>query len=74
MYFIRYTFISWPGRYKRYSYLSIFADDTADIFGVSLLILYCSFSCLILPVLSWLVFLSLLKEYFWNVVDYLMQG
>ena len=32
----------------RYSYLSIFPDDNADISAASLLILYCSFSSLIL--------------------------
>ena len=32
----------------RYSYLSIFPDDNADIFAASLLILCCSFSSLIL--------------------------
>ena len=32
----------------RYSYLSILPDDNADSFAASLLILYCSFSSLIL--------------------------
>ena len=32
----------------RYSYLSVFTDDNADIFVSSLLILYCSLSSLIL--------------------------
>ena len=32
----------------RYSYLSIFSDDNADIFAASLLISYCSFLSLIL--------------------------
>ena len=32
----------------RYSYLSVFSDDNGDIFAVSLLILYCSFSFVVL--------------------------
>ena len=32
----------------RYSYLSVFPNDNADIYAVSLLISYCSFSFLIL--------------------------
>ena len=39
----------------RYSFLSIFPDDNADIFVASLLISYCNFSSLIL---SWIVMIS----------------
>ena len=35
----------------RYSYLSIFPDDNAEIFAASLLTSYCSFSSLILSII-----------------------
>ena len=41
----------------RYSYLSILADDNADIFATSLLILYCSFLFLILSSIVLISFL-----------------
>ena len=58
----------------RYLYLSTWPDDNVDIFVPSLLISYCSFPCLILSAMSWLVIILLLKDCFWNVKDYLMQG
>ena len=42
----------------RYSYLSILADDNADIFATSLLILYCSFLSLILSSIVLISFLD----------------
>ena len=51
-------------------HLSILPYDNADIFGDSLLILYCSFY----HQLWWLVFMFFLKDSPWNVKNYLMQG
>ena len=44
--------VLWP---IRYSYLSFFLDENANIFAASLLITYCSFSSL---VLSWIVMIN----------------
>ena len=48
----------------RYSYLSIFPDDNADIFAASLLISYCSFSSLILSSVMMISFYILSKKFF----------
>ena len=48
----------------RYSYLSIFPDDNADIFVVSLLISYCNFSSLILSSIAVIGFYFLSKRFF----------
>ena len=48
----------------RYSYLSIFSDDNADIFATSLLILCCSFSSLILSSIIRISFYIISKRFF----------
>ena len=48
----------------RYSYLSILLDDNADIFAASLLILYYSFSSLILSSIVMSRFYILSKRFF----------
>ena len=48
----------------RYSYLSIFPDDNADIFAASLLISYCSFSSLILSSVVMINFYVVSKRFF----------
>ena len=62
----------------RYSYLSIFPHDNADIFAASLLISYFNFSSLILPSTVMINLYILykrffLKDSFSNVKNYLMQ-
>ena len=51
----------------RYSYLSIFLDDNADIFAASLLISYYSFSSLILPSIVMISFHIVSKRFFLKV-------
>ena len=48
----------------RYSYLSFFPDDNAHIFASSLLILYCSFSSLILSSIFMINFYIVSKRFF----------
>ena len=50
----------------RYSYLSIFPDDYADIFVAFLLISCCSFSSLILSSIVTIIFYILSKRFFLN--------
>ena len=57
----------------RYSYLSIFPDQNADIFAAFLLIAYCSCSTLILPSIAMISFHIFLKGSFWKVMGYLMD-
>ena len=47
----------------RYSYLSIFPDDNADIFSASLLILNCDFSSLILSSIAVIRFYILQERF-----------
>ena len=53
----------------RHPYLPILPDGNADIFADFLLILHCSFSCLILSSINLIIFCILSRKFFASVVS-----